>query len=97
MKGDRKAWRQMVKYCKHDVKLLEKLYIMIRPYVSNHPNYNLYQGVVNEICPNCGEKELERRGFDYTSQGKYQRYVCKQCGKWSRAKKIISKTSITGI
>jgi predicted RNA-binding Zn-ribbon protein involved in translation (DUF1610 family) len=97
MKGDKKAWKHMVKYCKHDVKLLEKLYLMIRPYASSHPNYSLYKGVVDEVCPNCGEKNLERRGWDYTSQCKYQRYVCKSCGRWSRSKKMIEKTSITGV
>jgi len=87
----------MIKYCKHDVRLLERLYLVIRPYINGHPNLNLYRGVVDEVCPNCGEKELERRGFEYTSQCKYQRYVCKACGRWSRGKKPEAKTTITGI
>jgi hypothetical protein len=97
MKGEKKSWDRMIKYCKHDVALLEKLYLSIRPYISGHPNMNLYNGVVDSICPNCGSKNLERRGYDYTSSCKYQRYVCKSCGKWSRDKKAQDKSSLTGV
>jgi predicted RNA-binding Zn-ribbon protein involved in translation (DUF1610 family) len=97
MRGVKKSWDKMIKYCKHDVRLLERLYLVIRPYINGHPNLNLYRGVVDEVCPNCGEKNLERRGHEYTSSCQYQRYVCRSCGKWSRGKKNLKKTSITGV
>lgn len=97
MKGDKKSWKKMVDYCKHDVRLLEKLYLTIRPYIKNHPNMNLYNGVVDATCPNCASKNLERRGYDYTSTYKYQRYVCKDCGKWTRDKKPLDKSLIIGV
>lgn len=97
MRGVKKSWEKMLKYCKHDVHLLEKLYLTIRPYIHNHPNLNLYHGVVNSLCPNCSSNHLERRGYEYTSMCKFQRYVCKDCGKWSRDKKSISRSNLAGI
>lgn len=97
LKGDKKCWDKMLKYCKNDVILLEKLYLKVLPFISNHPNYGLYSGVSDSVCPNCGCKSLERRGFEYTSTNKYQRYVCKKCGKWSRERKSIGKINVSGI
>jgi len=96
MKGDAKSWALMVKYCKHDVRILERLYMAVRPYISKHPNMNLYNGVVCAVCPNCGNKNLERRGYDYTAIGKFQRYVCKTCGRWSRDRKAFENSLVTG-
>lgn len=96
MNGDEDAWAKMQEYNVEDVIILERLYNKLLPWISNHPNYGLYNDVA-DVCPNCGGHHLERRGFSHTAAGKYQRYQCKDCGSWSRAKKAVkTETSMGG-
>lgn len=85
MNWDPKAWRTMTAYNKRDVRALEDLYYRIRPWIPNHPNMNLYQAEPGETqnCPACGSTNLTMQGHRYTAIGKYQRYQCADCGKWS--------------
>jgi len=85
MERDPDAWAQMEAYNKHDVVLLEAVYNRLLPWISNHPNYGLYTEQL--VCPNCGSSDLHKRGFSYTSAGKYQRLHCKACGTWCRERK----------
>lgn len=87
MKDDSDAWKEMEKYNKGDVILLEKIYEKFLPWIDNHPNYNLYVDVDNSVCPNCGGVHLQRRGYSFTSLGKFIRYQCQDCGKWARSAK----------
>lgn len=82
MAGKPEAWKEMEKYNKQDVVLLENAYDILRPWIKNHPNMALY--VDGADCPSCGGK-TEKRGYSYTSTGKYQRHQCTDCGKWSRS------------
>jgi hypothetical protein len=79
--GDKKSWNLMTKYNKMDVVLLERVYNRMLPFISNHPNTGLINGDT-DACPNCGSKNLERRGFSYTRVGKFQRYQCRGCHSW---------------
>ena len=83
------AWKQMEKYNKKDVILLEKLYKKLLPWIKGHPNHALYSAV--SCCPNCGSGSFVKRGFSYTNTMKYQRYRCKDCGAWFRDRKAIKK------
>ena len=92
MKGDKKAWRLMKSYNQNDVILLEKLYLKLKPYMKTHPNYGVY--LEDEVCPRCGSKDLQRRGYARTLACVYQRLQCKNCGSWSRSRKNEEKHSI---
>jgi hypothetical protein len=92
MAGDPKAWRDMEKYNKQDVLLLEQLYHILRPWVPNHPSFAIFTGT--DCCPACGSTRLEKRGFAYTTVSKFQRFRCKRCGKWSRGGKALSRVDI---
>jgi transposase-like protein len=35
-------------------------------------------------CPTCGKAALVSKGFQYTTTGAYQRYICKACGAYSK-------------
>jgi len=90
MAGDKKAWKKMEKYNKQDVKLLEPLYAALRPWILTHPNEGLYLDRDVLTCRNCGSEHLQKRGFAYTTVGKYQQYQCMDCGKWSRGGQLLN-------
>lgn len=84
MQGKQEAWDSMKEYNKNDVILLEKVYYKLLPWIKNHPNLGLYSSSI--ACTHCGSTHLTKRGYYYTQTVKYQRYACKSCGAWSKAK-----------
>jgi len=86
MRGDPKSWAHMLKYNKQDVNLLESVYETMKPWMTNHPNLAAIAGK-ECACPNCEGGNLQRRGFNYTRTGKFQRYSCLDCGAWSSARR----------
>lgn len=97
MNGVDKDWKNMVKYNKMDVTLLEKVYLALRAWSTTHPNLNLLQNTTH-ACPICGVDALQKRGFAYTKVNKYQRYQCvgeEGCGGWSSGERIkLNKVTI---
>jgi hypothetical protein len=79
MAGDAKAQKDMAKYCKQDVNLLEKLYLKIRPFILNHPHMGKVGA--NE-CGACGSVDVQSRGTRRTRAYKVQRLHCQSCGSW---------------
>lgn len=91
MHGDAKAQRKMARYNKQDVKLLEKLYKRLLPWIPNHPNYALYlDNLTAPVCTNCGSKHVHKRGIEHTKTLSYQRYQCQDCGSWMRGRVNVS-------
>jgi hypothetical protein len=91
MAGDLKAWERMVRYCKNDVVLLEKIYLKLRPYMATHPNINIYTDNNSPQCPKCASKNVKKEGFAYTDVSKYQRYSCLDCKGWFRGRENLRK------
>jgi DNA polymerase elongation subunit (family B) len=83
------SWEMLQEYNVEDVIITEKLYYKILPWIKNHPNMGVHNDM-DDVCPNCGGKHLEKRGFSFTVAGKYQRYQCKDCGTWSRGKDNVA-------
>lgn len=81
--GDTNALKQMETYCQNDVKILEELYLKLRPYMRNHPNLELY--IEKGVCPNCGSKKIKEEGEYHTSRSVYKSYRC-ECGAISYKK-----------
>lgn len=88
MAGDLSAWKRMLKYNKHDVTLTEKLYLLIRSSMKNHPNIGNYLG--KECCPKCGSKKIQYRGYARNATTVYRRFQC-ECGAWGRTTKNIQE------
>lgn len=90
MTGDMKAWNKMVQYNKRDVVLLEKIYKHFLPWITNHPNTAVLQGISG--CPNCGSTRLQSRGEGINKTGIYTRYQCTDCAAWSHgaSKKVTN-------
>ncbi len=89
MGGDKKAWAKMLKYNAQDVRLLEKVYIKLRPWIDNHPSISLITGY-DDSCPKCGSTKLQKRGARYTKVSINQRYQCTKCGGWSHSRQALS-------
>jgi DNA polymerase elongation subunit (family B) len=79
MRGDAKAWAVMKKYNAHDVELLEKIYLKLRPWSKRHPNLSLFNR--KEInCPICESPDTKKSGYSYNRCSKKQRRTCLECG-----------------
>lgn len=77
--GDEKAQRRMARYCSQDVRLTERLYLKIRPYIRNHP----YLGKARaDQCPSCGGSHSHSRGSIRTRYYEKQRLQCQDCRHW---------------
>lgn len=90
MAGEKKAWKTMINYNIQDVLLLEKIYLKLRGWMTNHPNSNLFEDT-NRNCPNCGSHKLQLRGRRRNLSGAYQQYQCQECGGWSRSLLVEKK------
>jgi uncharacterized protein YprB with RNaseH-like and TPR domain len=86
MDNDPEAWKQMEKYNKGDVTLLEKVYDKLLPWIQHHPVHSVYNAG-KPACTNCGGHKVQRRGTAVTTTSIYPRYVCMSCGKWMRGLK----------
>lgn len=86
MNGDEKAFRDMLRYNKGDVKLLEDLYNYLLGWIDNHPDRRVYSKGCQEglICSNCGSKDVHVWGTTIARVRKYERIHCGSCGAWSR-------------
>lgn len=88
MRGDKDAWRRMEKYNRQDVRLLERLYLQLRPWIEKHPSHGAHEDVA--CCPKCGSEKFQHRGYAVTQMMKYRRYQCQGCGGWFRGNKSQS-------
>jgi DNA polymerase elongation subunit (family B) len=85
------AWKEMKEYNIMDIVSLEELYMVMLPWIPNHPNLGVMVENEVSVCPNCGSPDhLQKRGFSYTNVSKFQRYACEKttggCGHWSRGR-----------
>lgn len=92
MNGDAASWKVMKDYNIQDVNLLPQLYLLLLPWIKNHPNHALYQDTDRPVCPNCGSHNVKMNGKEHTKTLTYQRYRCKDCLTPIRGRKnIVSK------
>lgn len=91
MEGHKPSWIEMEKYNKQDVNLLIDLYAELLPWITNHPNPQIFEldalGDVPKLikCPTCSSKKLQARGKLVTKTNVYHRFQCTGCGSWSRS------------
>jgi DNA polymerase elongation subunit (family B) len=89
MAGNAKAWKLMKEYQIQDVNLLLDLYDILLPWIKNHPHVGVAQGEAIS-CRNCASENLIRYGYRYTQNGKYQRYLCQECGYSLKGEVILT-------
>lgn len=86
-RGDEEALKYMLDYNVEDVRLLEEVYLKLRPWIKNHPNLGLYLDSNVEVCPNCGSSNVRwlHNKYYYTQTQKYPVYQC-ECGAIGRSR-----------
>jgi len=84
--GDSESLKKMCEYNENDVLILEELYLKVRPWIKNPPNFGLYVETCEKICPHCGSTNLNWQGYYTTTLGKYQAFRCSNCGAIGRSK-----------
>ena len=78
----------MKKYNKHDVVILEQLYLKLRPWMSRHPNLATI-AEVEKACPKCGNTEgMKPRGWSASSVSRRRVYQCVSCSGYSSGRVI---------
>ena len=99
MNGDQESLQYMLTYNKMDVAILEEIYLILRPWIKNHPNIGNLSSTA-AVCASCGSVDVEEieGEYYYTNVRKYKLFRCKHCGAISRArlgeKKSLKFTNI---
>jgi transposase-like protein len=72
----------MVKYCKKDVVLLEKVHQKMKNYVKHKTHVAVVQGETKIDCPECASKNTKFNGNMITASGtKFKKMQCQNCGR----------------
>jgi len=83
MKGSEKSMDKMVKYCKGDVVLLEKIYAEMKNHID--PKFHFGKALLQDkgSCPECGSDDLKSAKKRYTATGQLKiQYQCNTCHKF---------------
>lgn len=94
--GDAAAWGRMKRYNIQDVRLTERLYTELRPWIKGHPSFNLVTGQ-KHTCPTCGSSDLHKRGFVRTKVSTFQQWQCNDCWSYSRSGKRLEGVDLRGV
>ena len=91
--GDEKALGYMLEYNKMDTKILEEVYLRLRPWIKGHPNCGNMIDSEIPVCSACGSEDLEELvgQYYYTTIAKYKLYRCKECGAITRGRENLNK------
>ena len=82
---DKAALDKMVKYCKNDVILLEKVFSHLNTHIEPKTHYGVIHQQDRGSCPECGSHELIIQQTKYTAAGrKILVLQCKTCHKFHR-------------
>ena len=83
MDNDKVAMEKMVKYCKHDVVLLEKVFKHLNTHIEAKSHYGVLFGAYRGTCPECGSDDLIRSTVRTTATGVVKVMLkCKTCNKY---------------
>lgn len=89
--GCEKSLEKLKKYNKGDIRSGASLYFKLQPYIKNHPNMNALLDNTSDklLCTNCGSKHIKKNGKVTTKTGKFQAYICNNCGSVFKGKKSL--------
>lgn len=79
---DKEAMDKMIKYCKMDVILLEKVHKELSLHIPAKTHYGVIFGGDRGTCPECGSDDIVRNNKRVTATGLVKVQMrCKTCGK----------------
>jgi len=78
------ALKDMSLYCDQDVRALEDLYMLFRPWIRSHPNMGVYVETDDPICPTCANRKLTWCGYYMTMVSSFRAFRCDKCGAIGR-------------
>ena len=85
--GDEEALAKMAEYNKQDSVAVEETYLLIRPWIKNHPNFGVWHDSQERVCGFCGSSNIEWITNLYpTPSGLYKTFRCKECNGLGRSK-----------
>jgi DNA-directed RNA polymerase subunit RPC12/RpoP len=88
MDGDEDAISKMDIYCQQDVRVLEDVYLALRPWIKPHPNVSLWTDSEEYTCAACGSEKLTELDNPYrTYVSVYASHRCDHCGHINRVRK----------
>lgn len=83
LKKDVKAMDKMIKYCKMDVILLEKVHKALSNHIPAKTHYGVIFGGYKGSCPECGSDEIIKKDRRILASGTIKIvFRCKTCGKY---------------
>jgi len=85
VEGSVEDLNKMSLYCDQDVRVLEEVYLRIRPYMQPHPNVGLHVSSDVQVCATCGSDKLTWEGEYHTNVNVYKAYRC-ECGALGRSR-----------
>jgi len=94
LKGEKQAVKDMTAYCKNDVKILEDVYLKLRPYMKSHYHTGVLHGEDKQhSCPKCGSIDLKNSKIRFSSAG--IKKIQKQCNTCHAYSTFIYKSEET--
>ena len=86
MDGNLLALKEMDKYCRHDVEILEAVFERFLPHVKGLPRLVDAGWDGQECCPTCGSTHLWNRGYYRTNASTFVKKQCRDCKRYHRAR-----------
>ncbi|GLU88932.1 ribonuclease H-like domain-containing protein [Agromyces sp. NBRC 114283] len=85
MAREPKALALMRRYNEQDVRITEKAYLRLLPWLTNAPHLGMFMRDESFVCPYCGTKiGSELVGLAHTNVQSYDLFQCRRCQGWSR-------------
>jgi DNA polymerase III epsilon subunit-like protein len=96
LSNDEYAKKEMIHYCKEDVRLLEKVYLRLQGHTESKVHYGVLSGSGKHSCTSCGSKNVKIAKTRLTATGrKNVQYQCKDCGRYStQASKSLKEEAL---
>lgn len=92
--GDEKMQRKIERYNRGDIAATLRVYDRLRPWGNTANLGKFNDDPTRPVCPACGGRQLQRRGFAVKTALRYPRYQCTDCGKWMTSKTSVRGTSV---
>jgi hypothetical protein len=90
MEKSKRHWKLMKFYNDQDVRTTEEIYMIMRPFMRNHPALSRITNDF-ESCPRCGSFDYRVKAYRTTNVSRYHQYFCNNCRGYFSDRKAISE------